>query len=115
MELFVFDTVKQYYDPSYADYESPSGIAIAVMPISFFLLYLGSRLLGRFGRLTYRNVTLSFYLAVSLSLLAITAGHIHWTEQLVGLMSFWLVLVVPAVTAGYVWWKVAGFRTSIDK
>jgi hypothetical protein len=115
IELFIFDTVKQYHDPSYADYESPFGIAVVVMPISFVGMYLGSRLLGSFDRLSYRNVTMSFYVAMSLLLLAITAGHIHSIRQLAGLISFWLALVVPAVTAGYVWWMVAGCRNSIGR
>jgi hypothetical protein len=67
--------LKPHHDPSYADYMSPFAMALALMPISFFFLYLGSRLLGRLKYLSWRNVTLTFYGAISLSLLAILVGH----------------------------------------
>jgi hypothetical protein len=115
IEICIFDTLKQYRDPSYADYMSPFGIAVGLMPFSFFLVYLGSRLLGRFDQLSCRNVTLTFYVPISLLLVGVTAGHLHSVGQIQGLLQLLLVFVVPAVTAGYVWWLIAGFRNSTSR
>jgi hypothetical protein len=94
---------------------SPFAMALALMPISFFFLYLGSRLLGRLKYLSWRNVTLTFYGAISLSLLAIVVGHLHSLGQLAMLLPVWLALAVPAATAGYVWSIAAGLPYSTGR
>jgi hypothetical protein len=113
IEIFIYDTVRQSYDPSYLDYMSPFGFALVMLPIFFCWLYACSRVLGWYRRLSYRILALTLWVSSFIVLIAVFASHIGSMQQVESLVELWATFSVPAVTTGYVWLKIAGFRNSI--
>jgi len=84
-----------------------------MLPIFFCVLYACSRVLGWYGRLSYRNLALTLWVSSFFALITVFASHIGSIQQVESLVELWATFSVPAVTAAYVWLKIAGFRNSI--